>query len=74
LGLIIAPGREEEWTLSILHTDDDIDLYVNTFEELVKEVTAWKSGAAWEVADGFGDSAPLRRRLTSDVAAEQHSS
>lgn len=39
-GIIIAPGREEEWTLSIQHTDDDIDLYVNTFEELVKEVTA----------------------------------
>ena len=27
-GLIIAPGREEEWTLSITHTDADVDLFV----------------------------------------------
>ena len=39
-GVIIAPGREEEWTLSIQHTDDDIDLYVNAFEDLVRDVTA----------------------------------
>lgn len=39
-GVIIAPGREEEWTLSIQHTDEDIDLYVNAFEDLVRDVTA----------------------------------
>ncbi len=39
-GVIIAPGREEEWTLSIQHTDQDIDLYVNAFEDLVRDVTA----------------------------------
>ena len=39
-GVIIAPGREEEWTLSVQHTDEDIDRYVNAFEDLVKEVTA----------------------------------
>ena len=39
-GVIIAPGREEEWTLSIQHTDDDIDVYVNAFEELVRDVSA----------------------------------
>lgn len=39
-GVIIAPGREEEWTLSIQHTDEDIDRYVNAFEELVRDVTA----------------------------------
>ncbi len=38
-GVIIAPGREEEWTLSVQHTDEDIDRYVNAFEEMVKEVT-----------------------------------
>jgi glutamate-1-semialdehyde 2,1-aminomutase len=38
-GVIIAPGREEEWTLSVQHTDEDIDHFVNAFEELVKEVT-----------------------------------
>ena len=39
-GVIIAPGREEEWTLSVQHTDEDIDRYVGAFEDMVKEVTA----------------------------------
>jgi glutamate-1-semialdehyde 2,1-aminomutase len=39
-GVIIAPGREEEWTLSVQHTDEDIDRYVGAFADLVKEVTA----------------------------------
>ena len=39
-GVIIAPGREEEWTLSIQHTDADIDRYVAAFEDLVRDVTA----------------------------------
>jgi glutamate-1-semialdehyde 2,1-aminomutase len=38
-GVIMAPGREEEWTLSVQHTDADIDLYVNAFEELIRDVT-----------------------------------
>jgi len=38
--VIIAPGREEEWTLSIQHTDEDIDRYVGAFEDLVRDVTA----------------------------------
>jgi len=39
-GIVIAPGREEEWTLSIAHTDADIDLYVSAFDELIKDVSA----------------------------------
>jgi glutamate-1-semialdehyde 2,1-aminomutase len=39
-GVIMAPGREEEWTLSVQHTDEDIDRYVSAFEGLVKEVVA----------------------------------
>ena len=39
-GVIIAPGREEEWTLSIQHTDEDIDRYLSAFEGMVQEVTA----------------------------------
>jgi len=39
-GIIIAPGREEEWTLSIQHTDEDIDRYVSAFRELVHDVTS----------------------------------
>jgi glutamate-1-semialdehyde 2,1-aminomutase len=39
-GIVIAPGREEEWTLSVTHTDADIDRYVGAFEDLVRDVTA----------------------------------
>ncbi|MEI6449328.1 MAG: aspartate aminotransferase family protein [Actinomycetes bacterium] len=39
-GIVIAPGREEEWTLSIAHTDADIDLYVSAFDELIRDVSA----------------------------------
>ena len=39
-GIVIAPGREEEWTLSITHTEDDIDAYVAAFEDLVRDVSA----------------------------------
>jgi glutamate-1-semialdehyde 2,1-aminomutase len=39
-GVIMAPGREEEWTLSVQHTDEDIDRYVGAFAELIKDVTA----------------------------------
>lgn len=38
-GVIMAPGREEEWTLSVQHTDEDVDRYVNAFEELVRDVS-----------------------------------
>ena len=39
-GVVIAPGREEEWTLSVQHTDEDIDRYVAAFEDLVRDTTA----------------------------------
>ena len=39
-GIVIAPGREEEWTLSITHTNEDIDLYVSAFEDLIRDITA----------------------------------
>ena len=37
-GVMMAPGREEEWTLSITHNDEDVARYVNAFEELVRDV------------------------------------
>jgi glutamate-1-semialdehyde 2,1-aminomutase len=36
-GVIMAPGREEEWTLSIAHNDEDVARYVNAFEDLVRD-------------------------------------
>ncbi len=33
-GIFMTPGREEEWTLSVTHTEDEVDLFVNAFDEL----------------------------------------
>jgi glutamate-1-semialdehyde 2,1-aminomutase len=38
-GIIMAAGREEEWTLSIAHNDEDVERWVVTFEDLVRDVT-----------------------------------
>jgi glutamate-1-semialdehyde 2,1-aminomutase len=39
-GIFMTPGREEEWTLSVTHTDEAIDQYVSVFAELAEELTA----------------------------------
>jgi glutamate-1-semialdehyde 2,1-aminomutase len=39
-GIFMTPGREEEWTLSVAHTDDDVDAYVAVFDELAAELTS----------------------------------
>ncbi|MFT0762217.1 aspartate aminotransferase family protein [Scrofimicrobium sp. R131] len=38
-GIFMTPGREEEWTLSVTHTDEAIDAYVDCFEELAEAIT-----------------------------------
>jgi glutamate-1-semialdehyde 2,1-aminomutase len=38
-GVFMTPGREEEWTLSIAHTDEAADDYVAAFEELAQDLT-----------------------------------
>jgi glutamate-1-semialdehyde 2,1-aminomutase len=39
-GIFMTPGREEEWTLSITHTDEAIDRYVEVFEQMAHDLTA----------------------------------
>jgi glutamate-1-semialdehyde 2,1-aminomutase len=38
-GIMMAPGREEECTLSVAHTDEDVDKFTSAFEELIRDVT-----------------------------------
>ena len=38
-GIFMTPGREEEWTLSVTHTDEDVDHFVAVFDELAAELT-----------------------------------
>jgi glutamate-1-semialdehyde 2,1-aminomutase len=37
--IFATPGREEEWTISVQHTDEAVDHYVSVFEELARELT-----------------------------------
>ena len=37
-GIFMTPGREEEWTLSVTHTDEAVDVFVETFREMASEL------------------------------------
>jgi glutamate-1-semialdehyde 2,1-aminomutase len=39
-GIFMTPGREEEWTLSVTHTDESVDAYVAVFDEMAKDLTS----------------------------------
>jgi glutamate-1-semialdehyde 2,1-aminomutase len=39
-GVYMTPGREEEWTLSVVHSVEDADLYIAAFEELARDLVA----------------------------------
>ncbi|HEY0392459.1 MAG TPA: aspartate aminotransferase family protein [Solirubrobacterales bacterium] len=39
-GIFMTPGVEEEWTLSIAHTDEDLQRYLDAFESFARDVTA----------------------------------
>jgi glutamate-1-semialdehyde 2,1-aminomutase len=38
-GIYMTPGREEEWTLSVTHTDEAVDAYVSAFAEMATALT-----------------------------------
>jgi glutamate-1-semialdehyde 2,1-aminomutase len=38
-GIFMTPGDEEQWTLSVQHTPEDIDRYVGVFTEFCRELT-----------------------------------
>jgi len=38
-GIFMTPGREEEWTLSVTHTEESVDAYVGVFEQMAAELT-----------------------------------
>ncbi|MGF7239593.1 MAG: aspartate aminotransferase family protein [Frankia sp.] len=39
-GVLMAPGREEEWTLSVQHTDDDVSRYLDSLDAMAADFTA----------------------------------
>jgi glutamate-1-semialdehyde 2,1-aminomutase len=38
-GVFMTPGYDEQWTLSVQHTDEDVERYVTSFETFAREVT-----------------------------------
>ena len=45
-GIFMTPGREEEWTLSVTHTDESVDAYVAVFDEMAEELTKYAARCA----------------------------
>jgi len=39
-GVFMTPGQDEEWTLSVMHTDADLARYVEVFEIFARDLTA----------------------------------
>jgi glutamate-1-semialdehyde 2,1-aminomutase len=39
-GIFMTPGREEEWTLSVTHANEDCDAFVAAFAEMAADLTA----------------------------------
>jgi len=39
-GILLPPGPDDQWTLSVQHTDADVDRYVSTFSEFAAELSA----------------------------------
>src|SRR5215204_402986 len=39
-GIFMTPGEDEEWTLSVMHTDDDLKRYLEVFETFARELTS----------------------------------
>jgi glutamate-1-semialdehyde 2,1-aminomutase len=38
-GILLPPGPDDQWTLSVQHTEADIDRYVEVFGEFAAELT-----------------------------------
>jgi glutamate-1-semialdehyde 2,1-aminomutase len=39
-GIFMTPGQDEEWTLSVAHTDEHLARYLEAFERFARDVTA----------------------------------
>jgi len=73
-GLFMTPGDEEQWTLSVQHTEADIDRYVDAFAELCAseartvgervEATSWDG--AWYRRAYYDDGTPIGSRQSKE--------
>ena len=41
-GVLMAPGAEENWTLSVQHSQEDVQRYVDNFAEMARDLQGIK--------------------------------
>ncbi len=39
-GILLPPGPDDQWTLSVQHTEEEIDRFISTFRDFAQELTA----------------------------------
>jgi glutamate-1-semialdehyde 2,1-aminomutase len=39
-GVLMAPGAEENWTLSVQHSESDVERYVDNFRQMARDLTS----------------------------------
>ena len=39
-GVLMAPGAEENWTVSVQHSEADVQRYVDNFAEMARDLRA----------------------------------
>ena len=39
-GIFMTPGREEEWTMSVVHSFDAVDKYIEVFDGFAAAITS----------------------------------
>jgi glutamate-1-semialdehyde 2,1-aminomutase len=39
-GILLPPGPDDQWTLSVQHSEDDVDRHVQVFRAFAQELTA----------------------------------
>jgi glutamate-1-semialdehyde 2,1-aminomutase len=59
-GIFMTPGREEEWTLTVTHTEEAVDAYVACFEEMAADLTSAPSSAEQPEAEAHIAPGPWR--------------
>ena len=65
-GVFMTPGVEEEWTLSIAHSDDDLERFADAFEAFARDVTA-----ARPTDGGRPGGPPLPGRVVDQLRARR---
>jgi glutamate-1-semialdehyde 2,1-aminomutase len=38
-GVFMTPGTEEEWTISIAHTEEDLQVFADALESFARDLT-----------------------------------